>query len=58
VSETIQPVAGQLDAVIFRACQQPECAHYQRADCPEHAKTESLGTIAAFDHRQEVQQST
>ena len=49
----IQPVAGSLSAVVRRACQQPQCRHFQSADCPEHARVEDLGTIASFDHRKE-----
>lgn len=49
--EAAQPVAGSLAAVVRRACRVAECAHFGRADCPEHAWTEDLGVIASFDHR-------
>lgn len=49
--DTIQPVAGSLAAVVQRACQQRDCPHYQTVDCPDHARTEDLGTVASFDYR-------
>lgn len=51
MTESIQPVAGSLEAVVLRACQQPDCPRYQQPDCPEHATQQNLGTIASFDHR-------
>lgn len=48
--DTSQPVAGSLSAVVHRACQQPDCPHFQSAECPDHARTEDLGVIASFDY--------
>lgn len=53
MADALQPVAGSLSAVVQRACQERDCPHYLRGDCPEHAKTEDLGVIASFDHRTE-----
>lgn len=51
MAEATQPVAGELTAVVHRACQHPNCPHYQSADCPDHARTEDLGVVASFDYR-------
>lgn len=53
MSETFQPVAGSLAAVVRRACQQQNCPHFQSADCPDHTRTEDLGVVASFDTRKE-----
>jgi hypothetical protein len=47
----IQPVAGSLQAVVMRACRQPDCPKYGTIDCPEHSNREDLGIVASFDHR-------
>lgn len=54
MTESIQPVAGNLSAVVLRACQHPECPHFQRTDCPEHAQRQDLGVVASFDHHREM----
>jgi hypothetical protein len=53
MTESIQPVAGSLSAVVLRACQEPNCPHFQHTDCPDHARREDHGIVAAFDHRTE-----
>jgi hypothetical protein len=52
MTESIQPVAGSLSAIVQRACQEPACPQFGQRDCPEHSRVEDLGVVASFDHRQ------
>jgi hypothetical protein len=51
MTESVQPVAGSLSAIVQRACQQPNCPCFGQRDCPDHSRTEDLGVIASFDNR-------
>lgn len=52
MTDTFQPVAGSLSAVVQRACRVQDCPHYLTIDCPDHARTENLGVVASFDNRE------
>ena len=53
MTESVQPVAGSLEAVVLRACRYAGCAWYLRTDCPHHSARENLGVVASFDNRVE-----
>lgn len=48
MTDTAQPIAGSLSAVVIRACREATCPHYLKLDCPEHARREDLGVVASF----------
>jgi hypothetical protein len=48
MTESTQPQSGSLSAIVQRACREPECPHYLKLDCPDHARQEDLGVVATF----------